>query len=74
MTTTIQQHGDITTATRQGRNGVKEYFAFGKRGGFALSPDSDLFAFLEPGDLHFEFGDTPDEALSRLLKSMGAAQ
>jgi hypothetical protein len=48
---------------RPGRNGVKGWIAFAKRGCFVSEWGHEIF---EPGDLWFEFGTTEDEALAKL--------
>jgi len=47
--------------------GVSEYVALAKREPFTHPDPHPIY---EPGELYFEFGDTPEEALERLKGSL----
>lgn len=64
----IIRHGDWSFAVRPCRNNVLGYLAWCKRG--EITASGPMF---ESGDVRFEFADTPDPAIAKLMREVGVA-
>ena len=64
----VIRHGEWSFAVRLCRNGMAGAIAWCRRGEIASDNPMDAV-----GDVWFEFGDTEDEAIAKLMREVGVA-